>query len=332
MFTAAGIRRPLRASGLTTVSFDQEAHVLTRLLSSPLTRLDAVVVLGAALVLGSGAFAAAAIPGRDGSVRGCVAKKGKQKGALTVVDSAARCPKGQKQLVWNLRGPTGSRGAQGPAGAPGANGIPGPQGETGPAGAPGPQGTPGALGAPGPAGPSTGPAGGALAGSYPNPSLADGSVTPSKLGAAPIVGLELNADLSIPNSSSTNVTWDGEEFDPGDMHAANAISIVVPIDGVYQVDFAAVFAPNDVGSRRAGVVPAENNGSAPAVRGIEVVPADNGASTESTAVSGSTLMRRTAGQSIQLRVAQDSGAALAMTGTTNGRKSRIQARWVGPLP
>jgi hypothetical protein len=74
---------------------------------------------------------------------------------------------------------------------------PGPQGPAGPRGERGPQG---------PAGLSTGPAGGDLAGSYPNPAIADAAVTTPKLGADAVNSAKVaNGSLALGDMASNSV-------------------------------------------------------------------------------------------------------------------------------
>src|SRR3954464_6088409 len=87
-----------------------------------------VAVLALVAAVGGGAFAVAAIPAADGSIKACYKKSGKQKGSLRVIDSKKRCARTEKTLTWSQNG---SPGAAGPAGA---NGQTGPKGDAGASG------------------------------------------------------------------------------------------------------------------------------------------------------------------------------------------------------
>ncbi len=84
----------------------------------------------AALGVG-GAFAAAAIPGPDGTITGCYKSNGVGAGNLRVVDDGQACAKSETEMKWNQQGRPGD---------PGKTGAEGPSGPTGPTGPQGPAG------------------------------------------------------------------------------------------------------------------------------------------------------------------------------------------------
>jgi hypothetical protein len=113
--------------------------------------ITTTVAVGLSLAL-AGGVALAAIPGPDGSIKGCFDNNS---GNLRVFDSQENMPRGcgrnETLLSWNQAGPSGPSG---PQGAQGLQGERGPQGEQGLQGVPGTDGEDGQEGATGPSGPA----------------------------------------------------------------------------------------------------------------------------------------------------------------------------------
>lgn len=83
-------------------------------------------------------------------------------------------------------------------------------------------------------------AGGALAGTYPAPTLAPGAVGTPAFAALPAVKVTFDNDVSVTvGNDGTNIAWPRELFDTAAMHSTNLLSdrtrLTAPVDGVYLI-------------------------------------------------------------------------------------------------
>ena len=97
----------------------------------PRSRTAKIAIPTVAALGAGGAFAAAAIPGADGTITGCYTSGGNAQGNLRVIDEGESCSKAETQIKWNQKGVPGDRGPEGPIGPQGPEGAQGPAGANG---------------------------------------------------------------------------------------------------------------------------------------------------------------------------------------------------------